>query len=585
MFFLLLLVAAFAATIGPLGRYMAAVYGGNEDGRAPGDRVFLPVERTLYRLFRVDPDREQRWNVYALSLLAFSLFSFLAVYALQRAQGVLPFNPTDVPAVVPRGAFNAAVSFMTNTNWQWYAGEAVMSHLTQMLGLAVQNFVSAAAGMAVVIAITRGIARRNGRTLGNFWVDLTRGTTRILLPLSFVVAVALAGFGVVQNLSGFTEATTVDTTVVVETTDDDGNAATEAVTTQQIPGGPVASQVAIKQLGTNGGGFLNANSAHPFENPDGWTNLISTWSIGVIALAFPITYGRLVGNRRQGRVILGIMAAIALTTTVFVMVAESSGNPALAALGVDQGVAADQVGGNLEGKEVRFGPPTCGVWAALTTGTSNGSVNCTHDSFTPLGGLAPMAHMMLGEVSPGGVGVGLMGLLVNVILAVFIAGLMVGRTPEYLGKKIQAAEMKLVVLYIIAMPLGLLTFAAASVVLGSAAATIQDPGPHGLSEVLYNYASAANGNGSAFAGQGTGTAWYTTTQGLAMLIGRFFLIIPALAIGGSLVRKQKVPVTAGTFRTDNTLFAGLVIGVVLIVAGLTFFPALALGPITEHLSL
>jgi potassium-transporting ATPase potassium-binding subunit len=560
----ILLLVVLALTAPPLGRYMAAVY----EGRAPGDRFFAPVERVIYRVLRVNSQREQRWNVYAIALLGFSMVSFLAVYGLQRFQDSLPFNPTNMPAVAPLGAFNVAVSFMTNTNWQWYSPELTMGHLTQMLGLAVQNFVSAAAGMAVVVAIIRGISRRGRRTLGNFWVDLTRTTLRILLPLSFVVAMALSLGGVVQNFRGHTDATPVD-----------------AVATQQIPGGPAASQIAIKQLGTNGGGFFNANSAHPFENSTPITNFIETWAIVIIPLALVVTYGVLIGSRRQARVLLAVMVGVWLSFSVFAILAEGSGNPNLTALGVDQGSSTELVGGNLEGKEVRYGPASCGLWAATTTGTSNGSVNCMHDSFTPIGGMVPMTHMMFGEVSPGGVGVGLMGMLIYALLAVFIAGLMVGRTPEYLGKKIQAPEMKLVVLYLIAMPVALLGFAAASVVIDSASSTIYNPGAHGLSEVLYNYASAANNNGSAFAGQGTGTDWYTMTQGIAMLMGRFFLIIPALAIGGSLVRKQRVPVTSGTFPTDSPLFGGLVTGAIFIVAGLTFFPALALGPIVEHLSL
>ncbi len=571
LFQLIALLVALAVTAPPLGRYMAAVYGSRSDGSAPGDRFFRPVENVIYRVLRVDPQREQRWNIYTISLLAFSVLSFLAVYALERFQGGLMFNPTNMPGVAPLGAFNAAVSFMTNTNWQWYSPELTMSHLTQMLGLAVQNFVSAAAGMAVVIAIIRGIVRRGRRTLGNFWVDLTRTTLRILLPLSFVVAILLSLGGVVQNFRGFTEATPLDGAVAADVT-------------QSIPGGPVASQIAIKQLGTNGGGFYNTNSAHPFENGSAITNFIETWAILIIPLALVVTFGVLIGSKKQARVLLAVMVGVWIAFSVFAIVAESSGNPNLTALGVDQGASTELVGGNLEGKDVRFGPSSCGLWAASTTGTSNGSVNCMHDSFTPIGGTVPMAHMMLGEVSPGGVGVGLMGMLIYALLAVFIAGLMVGRTPEYLGKKIQAPEMKLVVLYLIAMPLVLLGFAAASVLLDSAASTIFNPGPHGLSEVLYNYASAANNNGSAFAGQGTGTDWYTVTQGIAMLVGRFFLIIPALAIGGSLVRKQRVPVTAGTFPTDSPLFGGLVVGAIFIVAGLTFFPALALGPIVEHLS-
>ena len=449
-FQLLLFVVALAATVPLLGRYLALVYGLREDGSAPGDRIFGPIERLIYRVLRVDPRREQRWNVYAVSLLAFSLVSFLAVYAIQRFQGSLPLNPTGVESIAPYGAFNVAVSFMTNTNWQWYSGEVAMSHLTQVLGFTVQNFVSAAAGMAVVVALIRGISRRRRNTLGNFWVDLVRTTVRVLLPLSFVLALFLVSQGVVQNLRGATEVRPLDQT---------------AQEVQSIPGGPAASQVAIKQLGTNGGGFFNANSAHPLENPNGWTNFIETYAIIVIPLALVVAYGHLAGSRRQARVLLAVMVVIWLAMAVLGTFAEQGGNPELTALGADQSQSMTQSGGNLEGKDIRFGPASCGLWAATTTGTSNGSVNCMHDSFTPLGGLVPMIHMMLGEVSPGGVGVGLMGILVYALLAVFIAGLMVGRTPEYLGKKIQAAEMKLVVLYLIAMPVGLLAFASASVLL------------------------------------------------------------------------------------------------------------------------
>ncbi|MCE9623022.1 MAG: potassium-transporting ATPase subunit KdpA [Actinomycetia bacterium] len=565
------LLAVLAITVPPLGKYMAAVYGARADGSAPGDRVFGPIDRAIYKICRIDHKREQRWNIYAAAFLAFSFVSFLAVYAIQRFQGSLPFNPTNVADVSPQGAFNVSVSFVTNTNWQWYSGELTMSHFTQMVGLTVQNFVSAAAGMAVAVALIRGIARRNARTLGNFWVDLVRTTTRILLPLSFVMALGLITQGVIQNLHGPTSAKPVDAV------------ATQQVT-QEIPGGPVASQVAIKQLGSNGGGFFNANSAHPFENPNGISNFIEIWAILAIPLALAVSYGYLVGSRRQARVLLAVMVGFWVLFSMFSIFAEQVGNSQLDARGVTQAQSTQQVGGNMEGKEIRFGPSACGLWAGATTGTSNGSVNCMHDSFTPAGGAMPMAQMMLGEISPGGVGVGLIGILHYALLAVFIAGLMVGRTPEYLGKKIQAAEMKLVVLYIIAMPLALLGFAAASVSLGSVTSGLQSQDAHGLSEVLYNYASAANNNGSAFAYVGTGTDWYTTTQGIAMLIGRFFLIIPALAVGGSLVRKQKVPATSGTFPTDTPLFAALVAGVVVIIAGLTFFPALALGPIVEHLT-
>ena len=571
-----LLLLALALTAPPLGRYIATVHDHDRTkGKAPGDRLFRPVEKAIYRISGIDDTKEQRWNVYALALLAFSIVSFLAVYVIQRLQGSLPFNPTGVKGVNPWGAFSVAVSFMTNTNWQWYGGEGAMAHLTQMVALGVQNFVSCAAGLAICVAIIRGIARRGGRTLGNFWVDMVRSTTRILLPISFVFALALVGTGVVQNLHGYTKATPIDATVQV---------AGKVVSAQSIPGGPVASQEAIKQVGTNGGGFYNANSAHPFENPTPISDFLELYAIVVIPLALTFTYGSMVRSKRQGGVLLAVMMAIWIGTTFLTSFAETGGNKELTKLGVDQSVSATQSGGNTEGKETRFGTASCAQWAAATTGTSNGSVNCMHDSFTPLGGSVPMIHMMLGEVSPGGVGVGLMGVLINALLAVFIAGLMVGRTPEYLGKKIQAAEMKLVVLYIVAMPLALLSFAAATVLLRSPLHSLQTQDAHGLSEVLYNYASAANNNGSAFAYMGTGTHWYTITQGIAMLVGRFFLIIPALAIGGSLVRKRRVPVTSGTFPTDNGLFAGMLIGVIVIIAGLTFFPALALGPILEHFS-
>ena len=559
------LIALLAITAPPLGLYIARVYG--ETGTAPGDRFFKPVERMLYRLCRVDPASEQRWTTYAFAVIAFSAVSFLLLYGLLRLQAVLPFNPTDMPAVTDHVAFNAAVSFMTNTNWQSYGGETTLSHLTQMTGLTVQNFVSAAVGMCVMAALIRGLARRRAQTLGNFWVDLTRTVLRILLPLSFVVALLLISQGVIQNLSGFTAAQTLEGT------------------TQYIPGGPAASQVAIKQLGTNGGGFFNVNSAHPLENYTPLGNLIENWAILVLPFALAFTFGRMVGDRRQGFAVAAIMAIICFGMSLAAMSFEGNGNPRLDALGVSQTATADQSGGNLEGKEVRFGTAASGLWAASTTGTSNGSVNSMHDSYTPLGGMIPMSHMMLGEVSPGGVGVGLNGLLIMAILSVFIAGLMVGRTPEYLGKKIQATEMKLVTLYILAMPATLLAFAAASVLIPSALDSLNNTGPHGLSEILYAFASGSNNNGSAFAGLTASTWWYDVTIGLAMLIGRFFLIIPVLAIAGSMARKGTTPVTTASFPTHKPLFVGLVIGIVLIVGGLTFFPALALGPVVEQLSI
>ena len=557
------LIAVLAASAPPLGHYLAAIYAG---GKAPGDRVFLPVERLIYRVTRVDAAQEQRWTTYTYSVLAFSAVSFLTLYLLQRLQGVLPLNPVGLGPVPENVAFNTAVSFMTNTNWQTYAGEATMSHLTQMVGLAVQNFVSAAAGLAVMAAFIRGLARRQATTLGNFWVDLTRTTLRFLLPLACLVAIVLVSQGVIQNFDGHTVAATLQ-----------GG-------TQLIPGGPAASQVAIKQLGTNGGGFFDMNSAHPFENPTTLSNFVQTWAIAVIPFAQAFAFGRLVRDRRQGYAVAAVMAIIWAAVSIGAMLTETTGNPALTGLHVDQASSATSAGGWLEGKETRFGPAASGLWAATTTGTSNGSVNAMHDSFTPLGGGLAMTHIMLGEISPGGVGVGLNGVLIMVILAVFIAGLMVGRTPEYLGKKIQAAEMKLVTLYLLAMPTALLGFAAVSAVLPAALSSLSNPGPHGLSEILYSYASTANNNGSAFAGLNAATDWFTTTHGLAMLIGRFALIIPVLAIAGSLARKQVAPASAGTFPTHTPLFGGLVVGVVLVVAGLTFLPALALGPLLEFLS-
>jgi K+-transporting ATPase ATPase A chain len=563
------LIAMLVIAVPLLGRYMAAVYGASADGPAPGDRFFNPVERFIYKVCRIDHKREQRWNVYALSLVAFSVMSVLFLYTLLRLQGKLFFNPTDRTGFSPMGAFNAAISFITNTNWQWFSGEVAASHLSQMVGFTVQNFVSAAAGMAVVVALIRGITRRRSRTIGNFWVDLTRTTVRILLPLALVFTVVLISQGAIQSLKGDRIATTVDTT--------------NEVTQQHIPGGPFASQEAIKELGTNGGGPYNANSAHPFENPNGLTNILEIFSLLLIPLSMVSMFGRMVGDKRQSRILIAVMAGILVVFAAVAMFAEQNGNPSLTASGVDQSISTIQSGGNMEGKDVRIGAAGCGLFAVPTTGTSTGAVNCMHDSMTPIGGMMPMMHMMLGEISPGGVGVGLVGILIMALLAVFIAGLMVGRTPEYLGKKVQAAEMKLITLYILAMPFAMKPFAAASAVLKSA--NTYQTGPHGLSEILYNFASTANNNGSAFAYQGTGTQWYTTTQGISMLMGRFLTIIPALAIGGALARKPKVPATAGTMPTDTPLFGFLVAGVIIIIAGLTFFPALALGPILEHLSL
>ncbi len=554
----LLLFAMVGVTTPLLGRYLASVFG---DGRAPFDRVFLPIERRLYRLIGVDADREQTWVVYAVSLLCLSAVSVVALYALERVQGVLPGNPTGVSGINPSLAFNTAVSFVTNTNWQNYAGESTMSHLTQMAGLTVQNFISAAVGLAVAVALIRGLVRRRASTVGNFWVDVTRGVLRVLLPLSVILALVFVSLGIIQNLGGFTHVRTLEGA------------------SQLIPGGPVASQEAIKEIGTNGGGFFNANSAHPFENPNAIANLLQIWALLAIPFALTFAFGRLCGDRRQGWAVFAAMALLWGGSTALAMHAEAGGNPRLTQAG------AVAHAPNLEGKETRFGAPASGLYAASTTGTSTGAVNSSHDSFTPVGGAVPLVNMMLGEVSPGGVGAGLYCMLVFALLAVFLAGLMVGRTPEYLGKKIQATEMKLVVLYLLIVPLLVLGFTAISVLLGGAKRSIQDPGPHGLTEVLYAFTSAANNNGSAFGGLTGNTDWYNTTLGLAMLCGRFLLMVPVLAIAGSLARKQPAPTGPGTFPTGTPLFAGLLVGVVVIVVGLTYFPVLALGPLLEAVTL
>jgi len=559
---LIVLLILLAVSIPFFGNYMAKVFEGE---RTIGDRVFRPIERFLFRVCGVDPEREQRWNIYALSLLAFSIVSILFVYAVQRLQGHLPFNPTNAVAVKPALAFNTAVSFATNTNWQNYAGETAMSHFTQMVALTVQNFASAAVGLTVAIALIRGLVRRRTGTLGNFWVDLVRGSLRILLPLAFVGAIVMMSQGVIDNTHGSTKATTIEGT------------------TQQIPGGPFASQEAIKEAGNNGGGPLNANSAHPFENPNGITNMLQLYLILVLPFSLTWTFGRMAKDRKQGYAVLGAMLALFVTTTALAMVFEANGNPRLSRAGANQALTSTGVGGNMEGKETRFGSATCGLYASVTTHTSTGAVICAHDSLTPLGGMMPLVNIMLGEVSPGGLGAGLYGMLIFALLSVFIAGLMVGRTPEFLGKKIQAAEMKLVVIYILAVPLVILAFSAASAVMKTPLRSVLNPGAHGLTEIVYAFTSQANNNGSAFAGLNGNTNWFNVTGGIAMLVGRYVLMIAALAIAGSLVRKQKVPVSAGTFPTNTVLFGGLLAGVVVIVVGLTYLPVLALGPIVEAL--
>jgi K+-transporting ATPase ATPase A chain len=547
------LVGLVLVTTRLLGPYLARVL---DVGPAPGDRFFLPLEQAIYRIAGVDPAREQPWSVYAVSLLAFSVVSVLGLYLLQRMQGLLPLNPTDVEGVPSALAFNTAASFVTNTNWQNYAGESTMSHLTQMAGLTVQNFVSAAVGIAVAVALVRGLTRRRSATIGNFWLDLTRVTTRVLLPVAVVIALVLVSQGVVQTLSGSAEATTVEGA------------------TQSIYRAPVASQEAIKELGTNGGGVANANSAHPFENPTALTNLLENWALLAIPFALTYAFGRLARDQRQGWALFAAMFALWIASAGLAMGFELDGNPRI-----------DATAPNMEGKEVRFGAVASGLFAASTTGTSTGAVISSHDSFTPLGGAVPLVNMMLGEVSPGGVGASLYGMLIFALLAVFIAGLMVGRTPEYLGNKVQTAEMKLVVLYLLAVPALILVFASISVLLDTAKESILNPGAHGLSEVVYAFTSAANNNGSAFGGLTGNTDWFNTTLGLAMLAGRFLPIVAVLAIAGSLARKQPVPPSAGTFPTGTPLFAGLLVGVVLVMVGLTYFPVLVLGPVLEHLSL
>ncbi|MCB9129645.1 MAG: potassium-transporting ATPase subunit KdpA [Anaerolineales bacterium] len=557
----------------PLGGYMARVYQGERTalGRALG-----PIERLTYRLIGVNPEQEMGWKTYAVAVLVFSVFGMLFLYALQRLQGILPLNPEGLGDVSADSALNTAISFVSNTNWQGYGGETTMSYLTQMLGMTVQNFASAAAGMAILIAFIRGLVRHSTSTVGNFWVDLTRSVLYILLPLALVVAVMLVGLGVVQSFSPYQTATLVQPTV-----DATGNQVTE----QTLAIGPAASQIAIKQLGTNGGGFFNTNSAHPFENPTPLTNFLEMLSILLIPAALCYTFGKMVNDTRQGWALLAAMLIMLVVFGVAAYAAEGAGNPRLTALGIDQAATNLLPGGNMEGKELRFGIPNSALWATITTAASNGSVNSMHDSFTPLGGLVPLVMMQFGEVVFGGVGSGLYGMLAFVIVAVFVAGLMVGRTPEYLGKKIESYEIKMAALLILIMPVTVLGLTALAVVTGPGKASVFNPGPHGFSEVLYGFTSMGNNNGSAFTGLGANTPFYNLFGALAMLIARFWLIVPTLALAGSLVRKKRVPTTAGTLPTHTPLFIGWLIVIVLIVGALNFLPALALGPIVEHLGL
>ncbi|HEX8343001.1 MAG TPA: potassium-transporting ATPase subunit KdpA [Tepidisphaeraceae bacterium] len=561
VFFAVLLLA-----VKPLGAYMARVYEG--ESLFGLEKVLGPVERLIYRLGGVRAGEEMGWKPYALALLAFNAIGVLAVYGLQRLQGGLPLNPQGLAGVAPDLAFNTAVSFATNTNWQSYSGESAMSYLTQMLGLTVQNFVSAATGMAVLVALVRGLARRQTAVIGNFWVDLTRGTLYVLLPLSVVLAVALVGQGVVQTFAPYRAVT-----LVQPYHKDDGT----LVDTQTLALGPAASQVAIKQLGTNGGGFFGVNSAHPFENPTPTSNFLQCLAILLIPAALCHTFGRMVGDRRQGWAVLAAMTLVLVPLTFACYAAEAQANPALTVLGVD---GAD---GNTEGKEARFGIAASAIWAAWTTAASNGSVNAMHDSFTPLGGLVPVWLMQLGEVVFGGVGSGLYGMLMFAIIAVFVSGLMVGRTPEYLGKKIEAFEMKMASLVILIPSALVLLGSAVAVGTGMGRGAIQDPGPHGFSEVLYWASSTGNNNGSAFAGLGTNNPLYNVAGAAMMFFSRYWLIVPVLAIAGSLAAKKRIPSGTGTLPTHTPLFVGLLIATVLLVGALTFIPALALGPIAEQL--
>ena len=575
IFFTLILLSA-----KPMGIYMARVF---ERRKTFLDPVLVPVERLLYRATGVKPDEEMRWSEYGISMLLFSAVTLLLTYAVERLQHLLPLNPQHLTAVAPDLAWNTAVSFTTNTNWQAYTPESTMSYLTQMLGLATHNFWSAGVGLALAIAFIRGIARREAKTLGNFWVDLTRGTLWVLLPISIVFALALVSQGVVQNLRSYDTAQLLEPQTVT-TTGTDGKTATSTVTTQTIAQGPVASQEAIKMLGTNGGGFFNANSAHPFENPTPFSNFLQMLSIFLIPAGLTVTLGQMVGSPKHGWAVFAAMAVLWFAGVFTCFWAESQPNPLLH--GVDQRVSLKQAGGNMEGKEVRFGIANSALFATVTTDASCGAVNAMHDSFTPLGGLVPLANILLGEIVFGGVGAGLYGMLIFVVLAVFIAGLMVGRTPEYLGKKIEARDVQLAMLYLLIFPLVILCFSAISVLAPTfGLSALTNHGPHGLSEILYAYTSATGNNGSAFAGLSANTPWYNSSLGIAMFIGRFLMLIPMLAIAGSLAAKKSIPASAGTFPVTTPLFSLLLTGVILIVGALTFFPALSLGPILEHLLL
>jgi K+-transporting ATPase ATPase A chain len=548
----------------PVGGFMTRVFAGERTWLTP---VFRPVERVFYRLAGVDDQADQHWTAYAVSMLLFSAVGFVLLYLIQRLQGILPvqsLNPQGLAGIAPDSSFNTAISFTTNTNWQSYVPETTMSYLTQMLGLAFHNFVSAATGIALAVALIRGFARRSSKGIGNFWVDLTRCTLYILLPISFVAALFLVWQGMPQNFNAYVDATTVEGAK------------------QTIAQGPVASQIAIKMLGTNGGGFFNANAAHPYENPTALSNLVQILLIFVLGAGLTNVFGRMVGDQRQGWAVFAAMGLMVIIGVSVAYWAESHGNPAFASLGVDSTSSALQAGGNMEGKEVRFGIANSALFATVTTDASCGAVNSMHDSFMPLGGMVPLVNILLGEVIIGGVGAGLYGMLLMAIIAVFVAGLMVGRTPEYVGKKIEAQEVKMTMLAILVLSLSILGFTAIATVVPAGLAGPLNAGPHGFGEILYAFTSATGNNGSAFAGLTANTIFYNTTLGFAMLIGRFAMIVPMLAVAGSLAAKKQVPPSAGTFPTHGGLFVGLLIGVVLIVGGLTYFPAVSLGPIVEH---
>ncbi|MCC6297422.1 MAG: potassium-transporting ATPase subunit KdpA [Pseudomonadales bacterium] len=585
---LALYLAALLATVKPLGLYLTKIM------EAPRWRPLARFEAAVFRMCGVEG--EMGWRRYALAVLVFSVVGFLAVYALQRLQAWLPLNPQGFASVAPDSAFNTAVSFVTNTNWQGYGGESTMSYLTQMLGLAVQNFLSAATGIAVAFALIRGFARHSAQTIGNFWADLYRITAYLLLPLAFVLALVFVSQGVVQSFAAYQDVTTLETTAFdaprldpagLPLLDAAGLPVTEPATTQTqtLPMGPMASQEAIKMLGTNGGGFLNANSAHPYANPNARTNFLEMLAIFLIPAALVYAFGRAVGDARQGWAVLAAMTVLFVGGAIAAMSFEQQGNPQFAALGVDQAASPLQAGGNLEGKETRFGIAASGLFATITTSASCGAVNAMHDSFTPLGGLVPMLMIQLGEVVFGGVGSGLYGMLLYALLAVFIAGLMIGRTPEYLGKKIESFDMKMVALGILVTPLLVLLGTALAVATGAGRAGIANPGAHGFSEVLYAFSSAANNNGSAFAGLGANTPFYNGALAVAMWFGRFAVIVPVLAVAGSLAAKKRLVQGPGTLPTHGPLFVGLLVGTVLLLGALTYVPALALGPAVEHLML